>query len=79
MPIGIDTPLMRLERDFAARLKELELENADLKTRMATVRGINEMLKIQLLDFQSTIKSQQEALQAIIDNISSLKSSLPEL
>jgi hypothetical protein len=75
----IDTPLTRLQRKHEAALAEKDQEIADLKTDRATLRGVNELLKFELLTLESVLKGMQKNMDEVMDHVRILKLNLPEI
>jgi len=75
----IDTPLTRLQRKHEAAMAEKDQEIADLKTDRATVRGVNELLKFELLTLESVLKGMQKSMDEVMEHVRVLKLNLPNL
>ncbi len=75
----LDTPLTRLQRKYEVIMAEKDQEITDLKTRIATVRGVNELLKLELRTLESVINGMQKSIDEVKDHIRTLKLNLPEL
>ena len=56
----IDTPLTRLQKANAARLAEKDEEIAALKLETAKVRGVHDLLKLELLALETQLSSMLE-------------------
>lgn len=56
----IDTPLTRLQKVNAARLAEKDEEIAALKLEAAKVRGVHDLLKLELLALEKQLSSMLE-------------------
>lgn len=76
---SIDTPLTRQQRKYEALLADKEQEIADLKVKIATVRGINDLLKFELVALEKTIASMQKSLDEVKDHVRTLKLNLPDI
>lgn len=73
---------VNLERKVNKLTEELEQRNEELKsakTDVANLKGVNEMLKLQLADLKSTLKGQVNLLEQAINNIEKLEAKLPDL
>lgn len=75
----IDTPLMRQKRKYDAELAAKDDEIADLKTRTATVRGVNDLLKFELLSLESILKTMQKNMDEVMEHVRVLKLNLPDI
>lgn len=63
--------------ELTEKLEAKEKELLDIKTENATVRSINEMLKLQLAELRCVINEQINNLELIKNNISNLEDKLP--
>lgn len=73
----IDTPLTRLQAKYEALLVEKEQEMEAMRIEMATVRGINELLKFELRTIESLLNSMQKGMDELRSHIQTLKTNLP--
>jgi hypothetical protein len=79
MTTTIDTPLTRQKQKYEAELAARDEEITDLKTRIATVRGINDLLKFELLQLEMVLKIMRKSLEEVEDHVRILKLNLPDL
>lgn len=75
----IDTPLTRLKQKYEAQLVAKDLEIRDLNIQVATVRGVNELLKFELASLESVLKSMQKNMGEIMEHVRILKINLPTI
>jgi hypothetical protein len=79
MTTTIDTPLTRLKRMYEAELAAKDEDIYDLKMKMATVRGINDLLKFELLQLEMVLKSMRKSMDEVEEHVRVLKLNLPEI
>lgn len=75
----IDTPLTRQKAKYDALVADKDQEIKDLKTQMATVRGVNELLKLELRTIESVLKVMQKSMDEVKDHVATLKLNLPDI
>jgi hypothetical protein len=75
----LDTPLTRQQRKYELLLAEKDQELAALRTQTATVRGINDLLKFELVCLESVFKNMQKSLDEAVEHVRVLKLNLPEI
>ncbi len=65
--------------DLEEKLAKKEKEILELKNEAATIRSVNEMLKLQLAEMRCVINEQIKNLELIKANIESLENKLPTI
>jgi peptidoglycan hydrolase CwlO-like protein len=74
----IDSPILRITKDYEKRLRAKQKEIDDLQTKINTVRGINEMLKLEILNLENTIMNLNNSVVQATEHVKKLKNNLPE-
>ena len=62
-----------------AELTEREHELDIAKASLARISGVNEMLKIQILDLSDSLNSIVRQMNLVLDNLDKLSAKLPDL
>lgn len=75
----LDTPLTRLKRKFEAELAAKDEEIALLNLQIATVRGVNDLLKFELASLDSLLAAMQKNMTEVIEHVRILKLNLPNI
>jgi len=75
----LDTPLTRLKAKYDASLADKDREIVDLKTQMATVRGVNELLKFEMRTLETVLQGMQKSMDEVKEHVATLKLNLPTL
>ena len=79
MPELLDTPLTRQKKKYDDLLSKKDQEIAELKIQIAKVRGVNDLLKFELIGLELTVENMKKNLDEAISHIQSLKKNLPDL
>lgn len=86
LPGLLDTPLTRLKADYDGRLLARDSLILDLRLRveaaqmqLATVKGVNQLLRLLLADMASGVDLMAQQVAAMAQNIAELRQKLPNL
>jgi hypothetical protein len=79
MTTTIDTPLTRQKQKFEAELRIRDEEIDHLKIQIATVRGINDLLKFELASLESVLTTMQKNMVEVMEHVRILKLNLPNI
>jgi len=75
----LDTPLTRMKKKFEAELVAKDEEIAHLNLQIATVRGVNDLLKFELSSLDSLLAAMQKNLTEVMEHVRILKLNLPNI
>jgi uncharacterized pyridoxamine 5'-phosphate oxidase family protein len=75
----LDTPLTRLKAKYDAIIAEKDVEIAEMKIQASTVRGVNDMLKFELVNVEKRLVEMQKTLDEAFDHFRTLKLTLPDI
>jgi len=75
----IDTPLTRQKQKYDAIIEAKDQEISELKVQMASVRGVNDLLKLELVGLEKTIENMKKNFDEVIQHVHILKFNLPNL
>lgn len=67
----IDTPLTRLKKKHDAEIKKKNQEIEDLRRDLANTRGVTDMLRLELIEMEVTIRD-------MLEHVIVLKNGLPK-
>lgn len=67
----IDTPLTRLKKKHDAEIKKKNQEIADLRRDLANSSGVTDMLRLELIEMEVTIRD-------MLEHVIVLKNGLPK-
>jgi transcriptional regulator of aromatic amino acid metabolism len=74
----MNTPLTRMMDKHAGEMVEKDQEMAELRKKVAIVRGINDMLEMELLGLERRLLDLQKMLDEAFSHVRTLKFNLPE-
>jgi hypothetical protein len=84
--LDFDTPLTRLKQVYEEKLlvkdqliEELTSAVSIANEKTGTVKGVNEMLKLLLLDMGVQVKGMGEQIKLMERNIEEMRSKLPDI
>lgn len=75
----IDTPLTRQKQKYDSIIESKDQEISDLKVQMASVRGVNDLLRFELIGLEKTIETMKKNFDEIMQHIQILKFNLPDM
>lgn len=75
----LDTPLTRQKQKYDAIIEEKDQEISDLKVQMASVRGVNDLLRFELVGLEKTIENMKKNFDEVVEHIQLLKFNLPDM
>jgi len=75
----IDTPLTRQKQKYDSIIESKDQEISDLKIQMASVRGVNDLLRFELIGLEKTIETMKKNFDEIMQHIQILKFNLPDM
>lgn len=78
MTNSIDTPLTRLTKKHKAEMDAIQAEVDQLRLDAARVRGVNDLLKFELLEIESTVRLMTDQMNKVLEHVLTLKKGLPE-
>lgn len=75
----LDTPLTRQKQKYDSIIESKDQEISDLKTQMASVRGVNDLLRFELIGLEKTIENMKKNFDEVMQHIQMLKFNLPNM
>ena len=75
----LDTPLTRLKAKYDAQLAEKDAEMEEMRVKMASVRGVNDMLRYELIALEKRLLDMHKTLDEAFEHVRTLKLNLPDI
>ncbi len=75
----VETPYTKLQKEYEAKLADKDSEIKELKKKIAGVRGINDLLKFELIELDRSLTQSVTNLSEAMQHVRNLKLNLPEL
>jgi hypothetical protein len=75
----LDTPLTRQKRRYETELAAKDEIIQTLRLQNNTVRGVNDLLKFELLSLETILTGMQKSFDQVKEHVRILKINLPEI